>query len=116
MSGGKLTSWVGFDLDGTLATIGEGEWDGGIGEPIPQMVELLQKYIASGREVRILTARVASVNGDFEVKLQKEQIKWWCKKHLGVELKVTAEKDPGMLLLYDDRAIQVIPNTGNIVL
>jgi len=110
-----MSEWVGFDLDGTLATIEDREWDGGIGEPVPQMIDLMRKYLGAGVEVRIVTARVASTVNEFERKLQKELVKKWCKKHVGEEIKVSAEKDPGMLLLYDDRAIQVVKNTGQIV-
>lgn len=39
-------------------------------------------------------------------------IKAWCLEHLGQELEVTCSKDYGMILLYDDRAVQIIPNTG----
>jgi hypothetical protein len=36
----------------------------------------------------------------------------WCLEHLGRTLEVTAIKDYGMLQLWDDRCVQVIPNTG----
>ena len=40
----------------------------------------------------------------------------WCLKHLGQKLAVTNVKDYNMLELWDDRAVQVIPNTGEPVL
>ncbi len=33
-------------------------------------------------------------------------------KHIGKELEITNVKDFGMIELWDDRAVQVIPNTG----
>ena len=39
-------------------------------------------------------------------------IKEWCLKHIGQKLEVTNVKDFGMIELWDDRAVQVIPNTG----
>ena len=36
----------------------------------------------------------------------------WCLKHLGEALPITCIKDMRMTELWDDRAIQVVPNTG----
>ena len=49
--------WIGFDLDGTLAKTMNWKSLDDIGEPIAPMVALAKKYIAEGREVRIVTAR-----------------------------------------------------------
>lgn len=43
---------------------------------------------------------------------QHALIEDWCARHLGVVLPITATKDFHMRVLYDDRAIQVISNTG----
>jgi len=60
-----------------------------------------------GIEVRIFTAR-ASVESHIP------PVEEWLKTH-GLEgLKVTNVKDYRMLQLWDDRAIQVIPNTGEL--
>ena len=100
--------WIGVDLDGTLA-----EWDGWhghqhVGEPIPLMLDRVKRWISMGIEVRIFTAR-ASIPGH-EVPVQK-----WLAKHGLAGLQVTNEKDYKMLQLWDDRCIQVIPNTGELV-
>lgn len=101
--------WVGVDLDGTLAHY-EG-WDGGnIGAPIPRMVARVVAWLAAGKDVRILTARVA--NGD--PTNQKQQIREWCKLHIGTELDVTSCKDYNMVELWDDRAVGVEKNTGRV--
>lgn len=116
----SASGWIGVDLDGTLAKYEK--WDGGIGEPIPLMVERVKKWLADGVEVKIFTARVGfgagysseSGRSDDE-KFAEEQrriIEAWCEVHIGQKLPVTATKDFRMIELWDDRAIQVIPNTG----
>ena len=39
----------------------------------------------------------------------------WCQAHLGRVLPVTCVKDFGMVELWDDRAVQVVPNDGRRV-
>jgi len=103
-----MAGWIGVDLDGTLAEYDGWQGADHIGKPIPRMVERVQKWVAKGKEVKIFTARVA-LDEDGSV---ADKIKAWCKEHLGFELEVTNEKDYGMIELWDDRAVQVIPNTG----
>jgi hypothetical protein len=117
--------WIAVDLDGTLA-----EYHGwvntfNIGEPVEPMMERVRLWIAEGKEVRIFTARIdgggaASKMGvDPEVVKKYENVEMitkmiqdWTEKHLGVRLPVTNKKDYGMIELWDDRCVQVIPNTG----
>lgn len=108
-----MSKWIGVDLDGTLATHVD-DHDGGtaIGSPVPAMVKRVQQWLSEGKEVRILTARVAWGWDDGS---RKAAIREWCIKHIGQPLHVTAEKDPGMIELWDDRAVQVIRNTGVVV-
>ena len=103
------TPWIGVDLDGTLARM-EG-WQGGqhVGRPVPLMLERVKLWLEAGYEVRIMTARAS------EPKLIPP-VKQWLKKHGLPELDVTCSKDFDMIELWDDRAIQVIPNTGRHVL
>lgn len=117
-----MSGWIGVDLDGTLAHY-DG-WKGGdhIGEPIRPMVERVCNWLEQGREVRIFTARVGRTgkvtilggkdDEDFATG-QRKLIQEWCLKHIGIVLEVTATKDFGMIELWDDRCVQVIPNTGN---
>lgn len=42
----------------------------------------------------------------------REMIESWCVEHIGHKLPITNVKDYGMIELWDDRAVQVIPNTG----
>jgi hypothetical protein len=119
-----ISGWIGVDLDGTLAEYHG--WNGGsIGKPIPAMVERVKKWLAEGTEVRIFTARVGSGGGysivsnasdtpDF-IEEQRALIEAWCLEHVGQKLKVTATKDWAMVELWDDRAVQVIMNTGQRV-
>lgn len=105
-----MSGWIGVDLDGTLAHY-NGWKDGEIGKPVPAMVERVLRWLQSGRDVRIFTARVAhDPKGE-----QRRLIQDWCKKHLGQILPVTNAKDYSMVELYDDRAVQVVPNTGELI-
>lgn len=107
----KSEVWIGVDFDGTLAEY-HGWNNGHLGEPIPRMVNRVKQWLAEGREVRIVTARVAPCVGDREIGFQTHLIAEWCKKHLGQHLEVTCYKDYNMIELWDDRSVQVIPNTG----
>ena len=103
--------WIGVDLDGTLAHYTGWIADGGIGEPIPAMVERVRRWIIEGRDVRIFTARVTATDEEFR-HMQITLIHEWCIKHIGRALDITATKDIQMVELWDDRCKQVIPNTG----
>ena len=107
--------WVGVDLDGTLARY-DG-WNGSdhVGDPIPLMVLRVLDLLKQGVEVRILTARVCSIQPPDVADAAREAIEKWCERHLGQRLKVTAEKDYMMEALYDDRAIPVEFNTGRLL-
>lgn len=126
--------WIGVDLDGTLAHY-EG-WKGAahIGEPVGEMLFRVKKWLADGWEVRILTARcwpLLQVSpGDslmnaarlwaprervLEAEAAIQAIQAWCTQHLGQPLCVTCVKDYRMVELWDDRAVQVEPNTGRLI-
>ena len=51
--------WIGVDLDGTLARYDGWKGPEHIGEPLMPMVERVKAWLAEGREVRIMTARVS---------------------------------------------------------
>ena len=106
--------WIAVDLDGTLAHY-EG-WQGPdhVGAPIPAMVARVKAWLAEGRDVRIFTARVA-VEDPVELERVLIPIRAFCACHIGQELPVTNVKDFGMAELWDDRAKQVLPNTGQAV-
>ena len=109
--------WIGVDLDGTLAVYDRWRGPYHIGEPIMPMVERVRRWLAEGRTVRIFTARVTDLplNEDGTVHdLDKVRLSIvaWCLKHIGSELQITNVKDWHMMELWDDRAVQVRPNTG----
>jgi hypothetical protein len=113
--------WIGFDLDGTLAYVDHDKPYNPmeIGAPIPKMVELCRMYLSEGYEVRILTARASKSQPRGGLReaayiQSMRNIAEWCEKHIGTPLRVTSEKDYGMIMLYDDRARQVEYNTGRI--
>lgn len=101
--------WIGVDFDGTLSEHPSDNWPEP-GRPIPMMVQRVKNWLAQGIEVRIVTARVS---GDkFRASQHRIMIQDFCREHIGQALEVTNEKDYGMLELWDDRAVQVVPNTG----
>ncbi len=114
-------AWVGADFDGTLVTIppGGAYYDGGgytdPCRPVEVMVARVKEWLAEGREVRIVTARVSSYHPLYIRERQQQIIREWCELYLGQPLKVTSEKDPEMVCLYDDRAVAVERNTGRIL-
>lgn len=108
----KDKSWIGVDLDGTLAEYHG--WEGAlvIGPPIPLMVEFVKALLAHGKTVKIFTARIDEPRRwDIE-----DAIYDWCATHLGVVLEITNVKDKYCETIYDDRAVQVRRNTGELVL
>ena len=106
-----MSGWIGVDLDGTLAVYDGWTSETHIGPPIPRMVERVKDWLAAGVEVRIVTARVSKDAGS-KIPEIVAAIENWCLEHLGAKLKVTNEKDYSMVALWDDRAVQVIKNTG----
>lgn len=53
--------WIGFDLDGTIAHYEDFEGAGIIGKPIQNTIAIMRRYLESGIECRILTARISPV-------------------------------------------------------
>jgi hypothetical protein len=113
-----VSGWIGVDLDGTLAEYGGWKGEDHIGEPVPAMAARVRLWLAEGREVRVFTARVFdgyTVVGNRARKSAddiRSIIQDWTYRHFGVRLPVTCTKDYGMIELWDDRAVQIEPNTG----
>jgi hypothetical protein len=106
-----MSGWIGVDLDSTLAHYdGWLGYDEPIGKPIPKMVTRVKRWLERGKTVKIFTARV---HGDTYGK-QEKMIKEWCKEHIGRELEVTNVKTRSMWELWDDRAVSIQKNTGNV--
>jgi len=104
-----MNAWVGVDLDGTLAHYDHWRGTDHIGAPVPVMLARVKQWLIDGRDVRIFTARVGP---GCDAEVARAVIELWCLEHIGQVLPVTHEKDFGMVELWDDRAVQVIPNTG----
>ncbi len=103
-----MSGWIGVDLDGCLAEYGGWQGPQSIGKPVPLMMARVKKWIAEGKTVKIFTARAYLPE-------QIPFVKEWLKENGLPDLEVTNIKDFGMVLLYDDRAIQIKTNTGEIV-
>lgn len=101
--------WIGVDLDGTLA-LHHGSGIGDVGAPILPMLARVKRWIEEGEEVRIVTARA-----DPDCPEQIGIVQDWLESHGLPRLDITNAKDFCMVALYDDRAVQVEPNTGRIL-
>ena len=111
-----MAGWIGVDLDGTLAHYTVWEGPDCIGPPVEKMLARVKRWVDKGIEVRIVTARAAvtdmTVSANEAVLESRQAIQDWCVKHGLPRLPVTATKDYGMIELWDDRAIQIVRNTG----
>jgi hypothetical protein len=121
--------WYGVDLDGTLVEYHDDwlPWNV-FGRPIPAMVTRVKLWLLQGKEVRIMTARVfphihgatgytppktCLVTGHrFTIPDMISAIQDLTQDIVGQRLPCTCAKDYKMLEQWDDRAVQVIPNTG----
>jgi hypothetical protein len=100
-------AWIGVDLDGCLARYDKWRGPTKIGEPIPAMVNRIRRWVGHGKKVKIFTARAddeKSVNA----------IHKWLKDHDLPDLEVTNLKDEHMVEMWDDRAVAVAKNTGEV--
>jgi len=102
------TESIAVDLDRTLAYYDGWKGEGHIGEPIPAMLARVRKWIQEGKTIKIFTARATDPKAI-------PYIEKWLELHGIGGLEVTNIKDNGMREFWDDRAIQIIPNTGKIV-
>ena len=97
--------WVGVDLDGTLAEATPWRGMSHIGPAVPLMLRRVKLWLEKGVRVKVVTARAGDPEG-----LAATQA--WLKAQGLPDLEVTDRKDFGMIELWDDRAIQVVQNTG----
>lgn len=102
------------DFDRTMARYVDFETNGvALGVAIEPMIERIFRWLDMNMEVRIFTARASRKNPRREDDLLR--IREWCKEELGVELEITNEKDFGTLAIWDDLAVPVVPNTGEVL-
>jgi hypothetical protein len=131
--------WIGVDMDGTLAYYDK--WTGWneFGSPIPAMASRVIRWLHEGRDVRILTARIGlpmgitprwgvpassarysrvkrhhcKLTGDkFSDRDMADAIGEWTLRNVGKTLWAQCYKDFMMVEYWDDRCVQVVPNTG----
>lgn len=109
--------WIGVDLDATLAHYVKWNHLLTIGEPIWPMVERVKQWLREGYEVRVMTARISPpyVPSTLTREDVEKAIQDWTEEHVGERLAVTCQKDLHMIELWDDRCVQVEPNTGEPV-
>lgn len=108
--------WIAVDFDRTLSYYDK--WRGAhhVGEPIGPMVQRVRTWLSQGKDVRIFTARVSSdgtERRDAEAYAAREAINEFCEKEFGRRLLITDSKDWATIAIYDDRAVQVVPNDGS---
>lgn len=97
--------WIGVDLDGVLAYYDKWRGVEHIGVAIPAMLQRVYKWIGEGKTVKIFTARISEPGAEYYIKL-------WLSNYGLQDLEITNVKDFAMTELWDDRCVQVIPNTG----
>lgn len=112
MSEGSVKEWskgyILVDFDRTLSTYSDYDTQGtGLGAPIPVMVERVKRWLHSGHEVRIFTARASRHDQE-----EKEAIHAWCRRYIGQDLKIQNWKDFNCVAIWDDLAVRVEGNTG----
>lgn len=113
--GSKQKGWIGVDLDGTLAYYYGWQGIENIGAPIPLMVSRVREWLANGQPIRIMTARVSPQRDEAARQQAIDYIRGWLVQvfgEAGRTIPITHEKDFSMIELWDDRCVQVIPNTG----
>lgn len=103
-----------IDLDGTLAFYDRYRGREHIGEPISAMVQRVKDWLANGDVVIIFTSRVSDpTRADHEAVLAA--IHRWTEEHIGERLYVSATKERWYSRIYDDQAVAVRTNTGELL-
>lgn len=119
MSGGPSvpfnTKWLAVDLDGTLAKYDGWKGEDHIGELIEPMAEKIMQRHNEGWRIAIFTARVSSLNDEENSVAEKVIWNWLNSNKMDMYISgITATKHKHFREFWDDRAFNVIPNTGII--
>lgn len=106
---------IAVDLDGTLAEYHGWNGPNHVGQPIIPMMERVIEWLNKGTEVCIFTARI------YEDPVALTGVRGWLVEQARVfecpaiaELEITNIKQPKFTEFWDDRAIPVHKNTGEI--
>ena len=110
---GHSKKWLGVDLDGTLAHYDGWKGIDHIGMPIMDVVLSLRARKEQGWGIAIFTARVSDPSEAIEA--ERQIWAWLEKHHIDVD-GITCVKHKHFVEFWDDRAIQVIKNTGEFVI
>lgn len=103
----QLYYYVNFDA--TLATYNRWKNIGDTGEPIPKMKQKVLSWIQKGIIIKIFTARA------YNEENKKHIRKWLILNGFPPNLEITNIKGIECDLIFDDKAREVIHNTGIIV-
>jgi hypothetical protein len=121
--------WYGWDFDRTLVKYDRWRGADHYGENIQAAVDALIQHLDKGDNVKIFTARIHPIlsvslysqmsvasgtsTGEFLVGQEAVRaVQRWCMSNLGHPLEITCVKDARCIAIYDDIAIQVVPNEG----
>lgn len=110
---GHSKKWLAVDLDGTLAYYDGWKGIGHIGDPIKSVADALHIRKKSGWGIAIFTARVSDPSEAIEA--ERQIWAWLAKHHIDVD-GITCVKHKHFVEFWDDRAVQVIKNTGEFVI
>ena len=104
------------DFDGTLATSPPRGHDPGFtGEPVWPIVLRVRRWLAQGRQIKIISARASQVSDTYPAEDRESAIaavRAWTLEHLGEELDVVNEKTHDTYCLLDNIAVSVEEDTG----
>lgn len=98
---------IAVDLDGTLAFYDRWRGSEHVGEPIPKMLARVHRWLALGEQVVIFTARASEPE-------KIAPVYAWMLKHGLQDCKLSCMKTMDISEFWDDRAVRVEPNTGNV--
>jgi len=101
-----------FDLDSTLATGLPTHTPTEIGDPVIPMLRVLFAHLKQGDTCVVHTARLSMEHTPDERAASESAIKDWCRKWIGRELPVTANKSYLASIFYDDRAVGIVKDQG----
>jgi len=102
------SGWIAIDFDGTLVRYDERYGTSRIGAAIESTVIRLQQWLDMGIEVRVFTARATAPE-------LVPPVQDWLEQHGLPRLAVTHRRDYDLMQVWDDRAIQVETNTGELL-
>lgn len=102
---------IAVDLDGVLAEYTEWKSIDHFGAPIQKMIDRVKKWIKEGKTVVIFTARIDNNDSNAAEKYVED----WLEEQGIRGLKITNIKTHDIIELWDDHAVQLIPNTGERV-